>query len=249
MTACNLNSQAPPASPVGLSTSMLTEVAATIQARLTSGADIQAATDAAASATVIPEIPGATLELPMAPIPAQSSTPTATFTLPALPITATPTASRTPLPTYTTTPIPSQTTSQSIAVPTIVNTLPAYVVSSGEGFDVKNLNIPDCGVPWAVFRIRNTSNAALESLSLYLFNVTTNKALYGPSISDTPFIDSDRVCQTGWIDQLGTGAALYASGPLSNTQKGQSIRATLTLCTKENLGGSCYQKIVEFIIP
>jgi hypothetical protein len=249
LTACNYTAQNPPPTPGEISPDVLTEVAATIQTQLTAAADLALPTKADTPTSPAPEAPNVTDEPPKAPIPTQSATPTATFTLPALPATATPAATNTAQPTRTKTPIPSPTTSPVIVYPTVVSTIPAYVVSSGEGFEVQNLNIPNCGVPWAVFQIKNTSGARLESLNLYMFNVTINQALYGPAISDTPFINSDRICQTGWIDQLENGAVLYVSGPLSGAQKGQSIKATLTLCTKENLTGSCYQKVVEFIVP
>ena len=249
LVACNWNTPPTAGTPGGLPTSILTDVAGTIQAQMTSAVEANPATVTPPPPTPRPSsTPIATVEAPQAPIPAHSATPTPTFTLPALP-TIVPTNTITPLPTQTKTMVPSLPSTNQAAAPTLSSTAPSYVVSQGDGYSVENLNIPDCGVPWAIFRIQNSSNAALESLNLYLYNVSTNKALYGPSISDTPFIDSDRLCQTGWIDLLGKGGTLYIGGPLSNTLKGQSIRATLTLCTKEGLAGTCYQRTVEFILP
>lgn len=138
-------------------------------------------------------------------------------------------------------------------LPTYVTAMPATAtppVSSTAGFRVDNINLNWCsGIPWAVFTIYNASGEDFESAQIHLRDASTDQGLYGPTASNTPFMASDRSCSTGG-DSFPAGSTRYLGGPMgSSLLKGHVIRATLYLCTKENLGGKCYQKVVEFIIP
>jgi hypothetical protein len=122
---------------------------------------------------------------------------------------------------------------------------------SDVGFQLRAVNITWCnGLPWAIFRVYNSTRASLESLMLVFNDGTTSSFLYGPFVSDWPFMWTDKQCESGGIDTLPAKNTLYMGTTLGNADvRGHTIQAIVTLCSKEGLRGSCYQKTVEFVMP
>jgi hypothetical protein len=74
--------------------------------------------------------------------------------------------------------------------------------------------------------------------------------LYGPETNNSPFLSTDRTCNSVGSDALAPGQTKYVGslvGP--KTLHGHTIRANIVLCTQENLGGVCYEAIIEFVVP
>jgi hypothetical protein len=137
------------------------------------------------------------------------------------------------------------------AIPLDINLTPPPGGFSDSGFKIKGVNIHRCvNHPWAIFKIYNQSGKTLESLSLLIQDLTANQTLFGPILSNSPFMSSDRTCSSGGLDALAPGATLYLGNSLySNHLKDHTILTTITLCTQEGLGGTCYQKSTEFVAP
>jgi hypothetical protein len=106
------------------------------------------------------------------------------------------------------------------------------------------------GTPWAVFAIYNDGTNDLESLSLSAQDRTTGHTVLGPVIDNTPFMPSDKSCNPGHIDYLTTGHLLFVGGRLtSGSLSGHTLRATVRLCSRDGLAGTCLQKTVDFVVP
>ena len=200
------------------------------------------------------DIPGAILTEVAATIRAQipqepgASPPSETTNAPQAPtpiITSTPTDTRITRPEFTATPNPTLTQ--------ISSTL-AHQPSGGTydtGIQVRGMNIHWCNnQPWAIFRVRNRSSIAFESLSLLYQDLSANKILSGPFISDAPFMSTDKACVSGGLESLASGRTLYLGNTLgSSGLQGHNMQATIILCTGNGLSGTCYQKIVDFVLP
>jgi len=212
---------------------ILTEVAATIGARITQEAE-------AASLSKTPGSPisaAPTASAPQAPAPIVTATPTWTdVPPPPRADSSNPTAS------------PSTTFTQTSPNITIRPPIGGY---SDSGFQIRGMNIHWCsGQPWAIFRVRNRSSKPLESLSLLYQDVGAGKTIAGPFVSDAPFMANDKSCISGGIESLSPGSTRYLGNSLgSPILQGHKIRATIILCTGNNLSGTCYQNIADFVMP
>lgn len=235
--------QAAPGEPIQVPAGVLTEVAATLfapyQATWTAQAVMQAAPPPVETQAAPPAAP--TQALPPSPTQAQPTASPASPTAP--PPTAQPPTSVAPVGTPT-----------AVLLPTAYQpTWPpaSLAIQSGGAFTVFGLNLHDCGGTYAAnFLIQNTGAQALESLSLHFIDLNSDRDLYGPSISNTPFAWTDRTCSPGGIDQLDPGYWLFVGGLLGPGRlSGHSILANFLFCTAENLGGRCYPRSVEFVVP
>lgn len=209
---------------------ILTEVAATIRAQIPK----QPKASPASQKTGAPPA-----NAPQAPGPILTSTPTPTQTKTAQPARtkkAKPTAS------------PSPTLTQ---IPPVIIIQPSPGGYPDNGFQVRGVNIHWCGGrPWAIFRIRNRSSLALESLSLAYQDLSASKSLSGPFYSDAPFMTTDKTCVSGGLENLAPGNTLYLGNSLgSKGLQGHKIRTTIILCTSNGLAGTCYEKVVDFVMP
>jgi hypothetical protein len=85
---------------------------------------------------------------------------------------------------------------------------------------------------------------------LQFIDLSTDQDLYGPTISNAPFMWTDRTCTPGGTDQLDPGYWLFAGGPLGPGRlSGHSILANFLFCSGEDLSGQCYPRSVEFVVP
>ncbi len=122
--------------------------------------------------------------------------------------------------------------------------------SSSIGFNIDTANLTACanGISM-IFTIFNTSNVALESVSLKIDDLTTSELLFGPSAHNAPFRLSNQDCSAGG-DTLWPGNAGYVGGAVNSAPfPGHTIQATIQLCSQENLQGQCYQNTIEFVVP
>lgn len=229
-----------PAKTPGIPVTILTEVAATIHARLTDEAPVVPTTAISPPDITMPEPPQAPYPAPITMTP----TKTLTHQVPSAPI-----HTNTPTPTSTYTPTPSRTKFSLPYTPKVLG--PGTGGYTAYGFKVKGFNIHWCGgVPWAIFLVNNRDSHALESLVLHLYDASTNQTLSGPVASDAPFMATDKTCVFGGIGSLAPGGSRYIGNSLGWVGlKGHTIQATITLCTENGLGGTCHQKTVEFVAP
>ena len=207
----------------GVSDAMLTAAAATIGAQLDGQGGPEPAITELAPATAMPQAKPS-----LAP---QSAAPTTA------PLTAT------PLPTNTPIVLPSATTEvaqggvAATATPasgvtvipvTVVPFLPP-VIEYGTHFIIQNINLHPCaGATAANFKIRNQGSTQLKLLSLHLQDLSTGAVLLGPWVSNAPFMDTDRTCAAGGLDQLNSGHTGYIGNSLGGSNlKGHTIRATI----------------------
>lgn len=110
-------------------------------------------------------------------------------------------------------------------------------------------NVHSCGGnPTAIFEIKNTGTVAFESLNLEIEDLTDSDTLYGPSSSDAPFMGTSSECPPGG-DDLKAGKTFFVGGAIGAGNSGHSARATIELCTEDDLDGVCVEERVDFTIP
>ena len=91
---------------------------------------------------------------------------------------------------------------------------------------------------------------ALESLSLQLMDLNNDQDISDPSVTNVPFMESNKTCNPGVINYLEPGSKLYTGGSLGPDQlSGHMILANFLFCTQDDLNGQCYPRSVEFTIP
>ena len=135
------------------------------------------------------------------------------------------------------------------ALPTPIPLPPTPDSPPQYAFAVTNVNILPCGgVDTAVYRILNTGGAQLRSVELLIQNLTTGVDVYGPTQLNRPFLASDRSCKavSGRIDPGYIG---YVAGAIGGSSPGDLLRARITLCRRNDLGGNCYTEYVDIYNP
>ncbi len=126
---------------------------------------------------------------------------------------------------------------------------PTFTITPGVIFSVSYDNVHSCnGTPTAIFEVDNTGGADLQSLNLEIEDLTDNDTLFGPSSSDAPFMGTKGECPPGG-DLLEAGDTLFIGGAIGAGNSGHTARATIELCTKNDLEGVCAEKTVQFTIP
>ena len=258
MLACTLPFQSAPAqpsvsSPVAgteaseageqneIPASVLTEVAATMFAPHQATWTAQAALPPTSTLPAKPAEPSQ----PTQAIPTDAIAPSPT---------GQPTQAQQPTPTAPPATAAAQATPTNVLLPTAYQpTHPpaSFTTQSGKAFIVFGVNLVNCGGTYtANFLIENTGTQALESLSLQFTDLSSDQDIYGPNISDEPFMWTDRTCTPGGIDRLESGDWLFAGGLLGPGQlSGHTILANFLFCTGEDLNGQCYPRSVEFVVP
>jgi len=121
--------------------------------------------------------------------------------------------------------------------------------ASSNAFRVASVNIHQCSQPRMIFGIDNRSGQVFESVEILIEDLDRDRDLYGPEVEDEPFLDSDRDCSAG-ADRLAAGDLGYVGAFLDRTAaSGSRIRITLTFCTRDDLGGTCFVRVIEFFWP
>jgi uncharacterized protein YgiM (DUF1202 family) len=126
---------------------------------------------------------------------------------------------------------------------------PVPIQPQPPGFSAAFDNIHDCaGQPDAVFKITNTGGSTLESMNLTLYDLTASTTLSIVN-SDIPFMGAPNECPVGG-ENIPPGAVRYVAGMLgSPAPSGHQVRATIKICTSDNLKGACSVVTVDFTVP
>jgi hypothetical protein len=132
-----------------------------------------------------------------------------------------------------------------------VNPPSGYVAQPGKAFSIAGVNLPSCGGGLtANFMILNNSGYTFESLSLQITDLSAGTDLFGPLISDAPFMFDDRACVPGGYSHLASGyAGVVGAATNVRPPTGHTLQANFLFCTKTGLSGRCYPRSVEFIVP
>jgi hypothetical protein len=102
---------------------------------------------------------------------------------------------------------------------------------------------------WVTFRIVNNSGGAtLESVAAHIVNRSNRANYYGPSYSNAPFLSSP-IKSTKSYSSMSSGQTRYLQYSLSGKPAGVPCRATITLYTADDRGGSSATKTVNFDLP
>lgn len=123
-------------------------------------------------------------------------------------------------------------------------------VSSPPTFSLGLDNFHNCnGTSYAIFRITNDGNGRFESAEITLTDLNNGTTLFGPLAHNGPFMSNPGECPQGG-DSVQPGNAAYLGGGLgSSPPSGHTVRATIKICSQDELGGSCEQETTEFNIP
>jgi hypothetical protein len=101
----------------------------------------------------------------------------------------------------------------------------------------------------AIFGVSNTGNAAFESAQVTVINLSTTATLFGPASSNAPFLNTVGECPPGGED-IRAGRTRYLGADLGETPpSNDQARATVRVCTLDDLQGACVEKTVDFTIP
>ena len=104
--------------------------------------------------------------------------------------------------------------------------------------------LQSCGSYWVDFELTNTGGIDFESFSLTVKDTVTNVtvALNSNSFTD---IDSCTVSFTG--EELSPGESPNVSSPtFTYNPSGHDMEATITLCSRDGLNGTCLTQVVKF---
>jgi hypothetical protein len=147
-----------------------------------------------------------------------------------------------------TTTVTGNTAGLSIVTPPPLPPTPTFTSTPGANFSASYETVHACGgTPTAIFEIDN-NGGLLDSLTLKIEDVTAGTTLYGPTNSNAPFMGGPSECPPGG-DSLPAGKTLYVGGAIGAGGSGHTARATIKLCTDDDLDGACATKTVEFTIP
>jgi hypothetical protein len=117
------------------------------------------------------------------------------------------------------------------------------------GFAAVFDNVHNCdNEPFAIFKITNTGASTLESMNLTLDDLTASTTLSIVN-SDIPFLNAPNECPVGG-ENIPPGGVRYVAGMLgSPSPSGHQLRATIRMCNKDHLKGSCTVSTVDFTAP
>lgn len=126
---------------------------------------------------------------------------------------------------------------------------PTFTATVGVSFSLSYDNVHNCsGTPTAIFTVKNNGGGTLESLNLKIEDITSSTTLYASATSNAPFLGTSGECPSGG-DSLPAGKTYYVGGAIGAGNSGHTARATVKLCTEDDLDGVCTTKNVEFTIP
>jgi len=126
---------------------------------------------------------------------------------------------------------------------------PTFTATVGPTFTLSFDNVHACsGTPAAIFKVKNNSSNALESLNLKIEDLTSSSTLYAAATSNAPFMGTSSECPPGG-DALPAGKTYFVGGEIGSGNSGHTARATVKLCTEDDLDGACETKTVQFTIP
>ena len=111
-------------------------------------------------------------------------------------------------------------------------------------FDASYVGMDTCAGWWVELRLKNTSDIVFRSISLTLKDLKTNTVL---SMETNGFTNRDGCVSSTTKDTLPVDGARRISSPLfSYDPSGHKLRAAITLCSKDDLKGTCTSDVIEF---
>jgi hypothetical protein len=111
-------------------------------------------------------------------------------------------------------------------------------------FELSYADIDSCVGWWAELKIKNVGPVTFKSYSLTIKDRTLDVTL---SASGNGFTDIDGCLSSGITAELAPGEVYILSSPaFINNIVNHNMRATLTLCTKINQGGTCVSQTIDF---
>lgn len=127
---------------------------------------------------------------------------------------------------------------------------PVTDTSSDAVFSLGGIKLIKCGGNrTAIVNVKNTGNKRLESAWLRVNDVTQGSVISGPTISNTPFRNSQKDC-TALGDHLNSGESRYIGASLeSQNITNHKIQMDVKLCNGESLSGACDWGSVAYIVP
>jgi hypothetical protein len=102
------------------------------------------------------------------------------------------------------------------------------------------------GDKYAFFKVNNNGGKELESASVKIKDETDGDTLSTWS-SNKPFLSGTSDCSGE--DTLDAGDSAYVAGLIGSGNSNHEAKASIYLCTKDDLEGSCTNIIVKFEIP
>ena len=99
-----------------------------------------------------------------------------------------------------------------------------------------------------IFQINN-EDTKLESMRFTLEFVSGGAPIFGPATHNTPFMTSNSECPPG-ADNLPPGATGYVGGGEIEYAMlvGETLRATIKLCSENDMKGVCQTRTVEYTL-
>jgi len=108
-----------------------------------------------------------------------------------------------------------------------------------------------CVAPWTEYTIENTGTLPLESFWIKVEDTDSGEE-FGPKTSNV-FKTLSGCLDDTQEDTIAPGGEAYLMsaevGTRSYDPSGEPLRATIKICTQENLGGACLTKVVTFTSP
>ena len=140
-------------------------------------------------------------------------------------------------------------TGDTVSLPVFTPPAPPPTTTPGGGSYTLSLGTTHkCGgEKTAILTVHNVSTAIFESANIKSTDFTAGDVL-ATYADNTPFMDSKSDC-SGSIDILDEGETLYIPIGLDGAPAGHEIKVTVTLCTKEDLGGKCVSNTIKFDMP
>lgn len=130
-------------------------------------------------------------------------------------------------------------------LPVITPPAPAVLADLSFTASFSGLNTCD-GKSMAIFQIKN-GEVPLESLLSSLEITGGGPTIYGPSQFDTPFMGSSSECPPGGDSAVKNSTTYIMGGVLPDVMiVGTEVRATIELCSQNDLNGECLTKVIDF---
>jgi hypothetical protein len=129
-------------------------------------------------------------------------------------------------------------------------TPPPLPTTPAVSYQVSFSNIHNCsGNATVVFQIGNDGDVGFRSAGLSIKDLGSGTVIYGPDMSNAPFLATSNDCPTG-ADSLGPGATAFIAGVIGPAiPSGGTGRATIIICTEPSLQGTCIEKKIDFPWP
>lgn len=125
---------------------------------------------------------------------------------------------------------------------------PTYTPTPDIEFDPSFDNVHNCGGdPYAIFELDNTGGVAFESMRLVIVDLDDDDEIYDDD-SNAPFMGAGGECPPGG-DTFPANKTFWVGGNIEDGGSGHKAEATITLCTQNNLKGTCVKEDVKFDIP